>query len=276
MSAQVPIISLIDTHCHINTIIEIRLKRSMHPEDASVVLSIINEAAAHNIDKIINVGTSLRESIDCVFLTTLSRNVFAVIGIHPNDAQDNWKDDLLQLKKLLINNPEKIVGIGECGIDKHYPNFNLSRQQDLFKAQIEMALEYNLALVIHSRDAADETLSILDEYSKDIKRLIMHCYSYNRSIGKELIEKGYMLGIGGPITYPKNKELHALVKEMPLANLVLETDAPFLPIQLKRGEENHPKYIYSIAQSISELRAVALTEIATQTTENAKKLFEKL
>lgn len=178
------------------------------------------------------------------------------------------------MKKWLSNKQErKIVGIGECGMDKHYPDYNLNRQRDAFKAQIELALEHDLALVVHSRDAYDETLKIIEEYKNSIQRAVMHCFAYDQTFAEIVTSWNFMLGIGGTITYPKNNELRAIVERVDIKHIVLETDAPFLPIQAMRGKQNHPKYIKEIAEYIAQLRGESFELIAERTTENALRLF---
>ena len=168
---------------------------------------------------------------------------------------------------------EKIVGVGECGIDRHYPDYNLQLQVDLFRAQIELALEHDLAVVVHSRDAYDETLRVLEEYAKHEPRAVIHCFSYDKMFADQVISWGFYVGIGGPITYPKNNELRAIAKQLDLDHIVLETDAPFLPPQEIRGKQNQPKYIKTIAEYLAELRGEPFQMVANTTTKNALKLF---
>ncbi len=168
----------------------------------------------------------------------------------------------------------KIVGIGECGIDMHYTDYNFSRQRDAFKAQIELALEHNLALVIHSRDAYDETLHILEEYRYNLTHVVMHCFSYDQAFAHTVTQWNFMLGIGGTITYPKNNELRTVVQSINLKHIVLETDAPFLPPQTMRGKQNHPQHIKDIAENIAHIRGESFDIIAQQTTRNALSLFK--
>lgn len=167
----------------------------------------------------------------------------------------------------------KIVGIGECGMDMHYPDYNLARQRDAFKAQIELALEHNLALVIHSRDAYDETLRILEEYKNNITHAVMHCFSYDQAYADTVTAWNFFLGIGGTVTYPKNNDLRSIVQNINLKHIVLETDAPFLPPQTMRGKQNHPQFIAIIAEYIAQLRGESFDAIANQTTDNALQLF---
>jgi TatD DNase family protein len=262
---------LIDTHCHINMMVKKEFDIPLTSEHLPAAASIVTEADNNNISIIINVGTNHIENTNCILLAKTFSSVYATVGIHPNDS-DNWPSDFKEMQKWVRNkNMLKIVGIGECGIDRHYPDYNLSRQRDAFKAQIELALEYNLALVIHSRDAYDETLRILEEYKNSITRATMHCFSYDQTFASLVTEWNYMLGIGGTITYPKNNELRSVVQKH--RNIVLETDAPFLPIQSMRGKPNHPEYIKNIAEYIADLKNTNVETIAQETTHNALHLF---
>jgi TatD DNase family protein len=267
-------ITLIDTHCHLNMIVKKSFDVLMSNEELLAAQPIIDEAIDEQVTTIINVGTSLPESLNSVALAQRYQAVYATIGIHPNDCTPDWRQDFKQLAQLMQHKEKnKIVGVGECGIDMYRPGYDLQRQQDAFKAHIELALEHDVALVVHSRNAAQETLRILDDYAGQISRATMHCFSYDQSIAQDVINKGFVIGIDAPITYPKNEELRAIVKTVPLEYIVLETDAPFLPPQQLRGSQNHPKHIKTIAEFIAELRGVTLAEIAAQTTANARKLF---
>ncbi len=264
---------LIDTHCHINMMVKSTFDTPLQVTDLPQAQMIVEQAHLQGVDIIINVGTRAIENQNCILLARTFDSVFSTVGIHPNDS-DTWQEDFELLKKwLLAKKDNKIVGIGECGIDMHYPDYNFNRQRDAFKAQIELALEHDLALVVHSRDAYDETLRILEEYKNNITRATMHCFSYDRAFAHIVTEWGFVLGIGGTITYPKNEELRTIVKNTALQNIVLETDAPFLPPQAIRGKQNHPKEILSIARYIADLRGETFEMIADATTRNAVKLF---
>jgi TatD DNase family protein len=264
---------LIDTHCHINMMIKSTFDTPLQESDMPQAHLIVEQAHRHGVTTIINVGTRSIENENCILLARTFDSVFATVGIHPNDS-DTWQEDFALLKQWVQSKQEnKIVGIGECGIDMHYPDYNLNRQRDAFKAQIELALQHKLALVVHSRDAYDETLRILEEYRNEITRATMHCFSYDQAFAQIVTDWGFVLGIGGTITYPKNEELRTVVKNTSLKNIVLETDAPFLPPQAIRGKKNHPKEIVTIAQYISELRNETFETIASETTKNALYLF---
>lgn len=265
---------LIDTHCHINMMVKDSFDTPLHNTDLPKVQIIIEQAQENDVQYIINVGTRSIENANCILLAQKFQPIFATVGIHPNDS-DTWQDDFKLLKHWVQKKElNKIVGIGECGIDMHYPDHNLSRQRDAFKAQIELALEHDLALIIHSRDAYDETLRILEEYQHSITHAVMHCFSYDQTFANTATQWNFMLGIGGTVTYPKNNELRTIVQNIDLKYIVLETDAPFLPPQTMRGKQNHPQYIKDIAEYIAHVRGESFDIIAEQTTHNALSLFK--
>lgn len=271
---------LIDTHCHINIMLRGYKTKSTYaelsPDEIKHANNIIEQAESSETKLIINVGTDLIESQTCIELAQLYKNCYAIVGIHPNDLTENWKTEFSKISDLVKNKFEnKIIGIGECGIDMHYENYNLSRQQDAFKAHIELALEHNLALSIHSRDGAEETFKIIDEYSKESNfRGIMHCYAYDQGYAQQAIDFKLALGIGGTLTYRKNEILRIIVKSIQLKDIVLETDAPFLAPQIVRGTENCPANIKIIAEFIANLRETSYENVATTTTATVKKLFK--
>lgn len=265
---------LIDTHCHINLMVKDNFDTLLQTSNLPDVKKIITQAESNGVSPIINIGSSHVDNKDSLLLAQNFDSVFITVGLHPNDGITQWETDLKEIKQWLTKKEEyKIVGIGECGIDMHYPNYNLNRQQDAFKAQIELALKHNLALVVHSRDGYDETLRVLEEYHHDISRATMHCFSYDQAFANTVIDWGFVLGIGGTVTYPKNNELRTIVATTDIKNIVLETDAPFLPPQIIRGKQNHPKEIKTIAEYIAQLRGESFQSVAQATTQNALNLF---
>lgn len=265
---------LVDTHCHINMMVKKNFDVMLTHDELTDAANIIKAAQENMVTAIINVGTSLIESKNCINLAKKYTSVFAVIGIHPNDLTQNWANDLKELTAYLKKKDEnKIVGIGECGLDFHYPDYNLKRQQDAFKAHIEIALEHNIGLVVHTRDAGDETLRALEEFKGQIHKGIIHCFSEGHDFANTVIDWGFAIGIGGTITYPKNTILRTIVSTVPLESIVLETDAPFLPIQHMRGQQNKPQYIKEIAEYIAQLRNEPFDTIAQKTTARAKQIF---
>lgn len=265
---------LIDTHCHINMMVKKTFDEPLQLSEINAAQDILQEAEQLDVTTIINVGTSLMESKNCIELAKKYLAIFAVIGIHPNDLTSNWLDDFKELKNLMKQKElNKIVGIGETGLDRHYPDYNLQRQKDSFKAHIDLALEHNVGLVVHTRDAHDETLRCLEEYKGHITRGIIHCFSEDQSFANTVIDWNFCLGIGGTITYPKNTSLRDVVINVDLENIVLETDAPFLPPQIIRGKQNQPLYTRTVAEYIAKLKDVPYEQVAEKTTQNAKRIF---
>lgn len=265
---------LIDTHCHINLMVKKSFESSLTPQECQNAQLIIDEAFLEEVKLLIGVGTNLIESNNCVELARLYPSLFASIGTHPNDATKTWSNDISHYKKLLQDKElSKIIAIGECGIDRHYEGHQLQLQKDVFKAHIELALEHDLALIVHSRDASEETLYALDEFSKENLRGTMHCFSYDLAYAQESIRRNFVLGIGGTITYPKNNNLRNIVRTVGIEAIVLETDAPYLPPQPIRGQKNSPAEIKTIAQYVGELLGLPLDEVALTTSGNARNLF---
>ncbi len=265
---------LIDTHCHINMMVKEDFDTLLDHTQIIAAQDIIREAKNHDVTHIINVGTSVIESENCIKIAQESEHVYATVGIHPNDCTADWQTDVKILTRYVQEKEKnKIVGIGEIGLDRHYKDHNLPRQKDAFRMQIELALEHNLAIVVHTRDAHDETLNVLYEYRTNISRGIIHCFSEDLAFAQDAINMNFSIGIGGTLTYPKNTDLRHLVTTLDLHTIVLETDAPFLPPQIIRGKQNHPKYIKTIAEYIANLRNESYETVAKTTTETACKIF---
>jgi len=265
---------LIDTHCHLNLLVKKEFDILINQQQINNAQSIIHEAEKAHVKQIVNVGTNVIESLNCIKLAQAYNNLFAVVGIYPTDLNDQWTDSIQEIKKnILEKDRNKIVGIGEIGIDKYRPGYNLQRQLDGFRAQITLALEHDLAIVVHTRAAPEETLSVLQEFKGNIKHGIIHCFPYDLRWAEDAIKLNFHLGIGGTITYPNNKKLPPIIKKLPLKHIVLETDAPFLPPQPIRGQQNSPSQLPIIAQFIADLKNVSLSDVTTITTKNALQIF---
>ena len=264
----------IDTHCHLNMIVKENFDRPLSSEELLKARHEIALAKANGVTRIINVGTNLIESMNCIALAAMYPEIYATVGIHPCDAEPNWQRDFKDIAKLAAAHQQhRIVGIGEVGLDFYHKPFDVQRQKDCFRAHIELALKHGLGLSIHVREAGEELLYVLDEYHKEIKRAVIHCFSQNQDFASTVLSWGFYLGIDAPITYPKNTLLREIVANTPLTSLVLETDAPFLPPQLMRGKPNHPAYLPMFVDVIAGLKDVSVEEVARVTTENAVRLF---
>ncbi len=267
----------IDTHCHINMMIKKSFDILINNKELLEAEPIIKKATDAGVGALINVGTSLIESANCVALTHY-QNCYAAVGIHPNDATNAWQADFKEIKKRWLTDQQnilthRIVAVGEVGLDYHYPDYNSQRQHDLFKASIELALEQDLALIVHTRDAGDATLRVLEEYKNETLRGVIHCFSEDRYFADQVIAQGFVLGIGGTLTYPKNNDLRDIFSKISLESIILETDAPFLPPQSLRGTQNHPANIPLIAQFLATLRGESLEKLGTTIRLTTQRVF---
>jgi len=253
----------VDTHCHLT----IMAQRGESVED------VVQVAADAGVTKIITIATTLQDSLDSIQIAQRFSGVWATVGIHPCDCQENWRQDFRAVEELCENKKiNQIVGLGETGLDFYHKPFFKKRQIDAFTAHIECALAHELPIVVHIRNSVDEVLSVLETYKNNL-RGVAHCFSQDKAVAQTLVDWGFYVGIGGPVSYPNNDALREIVHDIPLDHIVLETDAPFLPPQQFRGKTNYPKYIPLIAQVIAEVKGVEASEIGAVTTGNAKRLF---
>lgn len=197
-------------------------------------------------------------------------NCFAMAGLHPCDVKEGYRDVLAQIYNSIAD--RKIYAIGEIGIDLYWDKTTLAIQQDAFKQQIEWAKQLDLPFVIHCREAFDEVFEVLEETNHEKMRGIFHCFTGNVAQGKRAIDLGFYLGIGGVVTY-KKAGLDAVLYEIPLEHIVLETDSPYLAPVPFRGKPNESSYLLHVAQKVADIYVKDIEEIAEITTENSKKIF---
>lgn len=248
---------MIDTHCHILKEEYENIDEVINRMEENII--IVSSASPKDIDEII----SLTEKYD---------NVYGTIGIHPEYASDYTNADLIKLEKNL-NNP-KIVGIGEIGLDYHYGKENQEKQKKLFIKQICLANKYNKTIVIHSRDAKNDTYNIINKYKNKETKCNMHCYEYDLEMAKLLTDKKITLGIGGILTFKNEKNLKEIVSNLDLINFVLETDSPYLTPEPFRGHKNEPYNIKYVAEKIAEIKNISYEQVIKKTTETAIRQFD--
>jgi len=243
-------------------------------EQLVLISDIISDEQAAGVTHLITVGTSVAESENCIAIAKHYDAVFATVGIHPCDASEDWEHDFESIRRMVADAKDnRIVAIGEVGLDYYHTPYDAARQEACFRAHIELAIEYDLPLVVHIRDAGDDALRILSEYSEHTRGVI-HCFSLDLDAAILVASWGWMIGIDGPVTYKKNKYLREIVRTIPLDDsILLETDAPFLTPQAVRGRPNHPAYIPYIAECIADENGISVEAVGRITTQNAKKLF---
>ena len=272
-------VNYIDTHCHLDVLLRMNFEDLLTQSEIDAVGDLVQRAESKGVTDFICVGTNLVGSKNSVALANCYSSVWATVGLHPTDAHANWREDIAAFKKMLSQDEDKnIVGVGETGIDLFRDASQLELQKDVFKAQIELALENNLPLSLHIRDqigvdrSAEIALRVLEQFGKDI-RAVLHCFQQSQAIADEALSRGFLLGVDAPIDYPKNDWLRSIIAVTPLEQLVLETDAPFLPPQALRGTKNVPEAVVYIARKIAELKGCTQEEVAAATTANARRLF---
>lgn len=246
----------IDTHCHLSK------------EDYDDIDLVIKENRENNISKIIISGCSRDSIFESIELSKRYDEVYLTLGYHPSEVETVTDDDLLELENLL--KLDKVVGLGEIGLDYYYGKDNKNEQIELFRKQLNIAEKLDIPVVIHSRDAVEDTINILKEF--DLTGVI-HCFSGSVETAKIYTSMGYMLGIGGVVTF-KNSNLYKVVESVGLKNIVLETDSPYLAPTPFRGQKNSSKYIPLIAEKISDILDVKVEEVGVETTKNACSMFD--
>ena len=214
---------MIDSHCHL-------LKEDYENKEEVIKkmkdnIIIVSGASPKDIDEIIE-------------LINNYKNIYATIGIHPEFASTYTEEDLLKVEKSLTH--PKVVGIGEIGLDYHYGKENKEKQKELFIKQINLANTYNKTIVIHSRDAKEDTYNIIEKYKAKNINCNMHCYSYDLEMAKKITSQGITLGIGGILTFKNEKNLKEIVRTLDLSNFLLETDSPYLSPEPLRGKQHEP------------------------------------
>jgi TatD DNase family protein len=253
-------ITLIDTHCH--------LDMQAYDSDLDQVL----EQAAHaGIHKIITIGIDLASSKAAVNLAATYPQIYATIGVHPHEADKVTPTTLHELSHLA--KAPKVVGYGEIGLDyaKNYAPHEVQRK--VFAMQLELAKKLNLPVVIHDREAHDETIQLLREIGPFPKRGVMHCFSGDVSLARQVIDLGFYISIPGIVTFKNAKELQEVVQVTDIQHLILETDGPFLAPVPFRGKRNTPAKIIHTAQMVADLKSMSLHDVAAMTTRNAIDLF---
>lgn len=252
---------LIDTHVHLNA--------EQYVNDLD---EVIERARENGIEKMVVIGCDRPTIERTMELIDEHEDIYGVIGWHPVDAIDCTDEDLEWIEQL--SKHEKIVGIGEIGLDYHWDKSPKDVQKDLFKKQIELAKRVNLPIIIHNREATEDCVAILKEMHAEEIGGIMHAFSGDESVADEIIDMNFYVSLGGPVTF-KNAQLPKdIAVHVPIDRLLVETDAPYLTPHPYRGKRNEPAYVKLVAEKIAELRQISYEELARTTSENAKRLFK--
>ncbi len=254
---------MIDTHIHLDD--------SAFDEDRQQLLRDFKDAG---IDKIVNIGANLRTSERSLALAKAHADVYAVVGVHPSDSDELDEEHLEKIKEMAQD--EKVLAIGEIGLDYYWDNVDRKVQKHWFYRQLELAHTLALPIVIHSRDAAQDTYSILKEMHAEKLGGVVHCYSYSLEMAKEFEKLGLFFGIGGVLTFQNAKKLKEVVAYLSMDQIVLETDAPYLAPVPFRGKRNSSLYLPYVVEEIARIKGLDREEVMRRSTENAMKLYPKL
>ncbi len=245
----------IDTHCHIEDKNDLEVQTMLkEARSAKVSPIILSSSTTLDLDRTLEIAKKYSY-------------VYASIGYHPEVASTVTLDDIKYLESHLTD--EKVVAIGEIGLDYHYTKENKTQQETLFRQQLSLAQQYHLPVVIHSREATEDTIRILKDYQVTGS---IHCFSGSLETAKQYLKLGYYLGIGGVLTF-HNSKLPSVVQEIPLDKILLETDSPYLAPVPFRGKPNASKNIPVIAAKLADIKYLPIETVETITTENAEKLF---
>ncbi len=260
----------IDSHCHLN---HERIKEAGTPAE------LIARAKEQGVDGMVSICCRIGEELEeLAGIAQANDNVWHSIGTHPHDAGEaDEQDYTVQQIVELANKYDKCVGVGEAGLDYFYDNSPRDDQKKSFIKHIHAAKESGLPLIIHTRDAEDDTIQILrDEGACDGKtKVLMHCFSSNETLAKQSIDEGFTMSFSGMVTFKKNTALQDTVRSVPLTQILVETDAPYLAPMPHRGKTNEPAFVAHTGQFIADLHNLTREELARQTTENFFKLFDK-
>ena len=247
----------VDTHCHISY------------EDYDNIDELIMNIKNSKVEKIIVNGTDMKSNLFVLELVRKYDIVYGALGFHPTELDDFSYDYLDWLDKNIDN--DKIVALGEIGLDYHYENTDKEKQIDVLKRQLDIAVKHNKPIIFHCRDAIGDTYNILKKYNL---KGTMHAYSGSLDMALKFIKLGYCLGVGGVVTFKNAKNIVEVIKNVDLKYIVLETDAPYLTPEPYRGKKNNSSYIPLIAEKVASIKGISSLDVASITSNVASELFE--
>jgi TatD DNase family protein len=251
---------LVDSHCHLD-----------FPDFAEERDAVVTRARAAGIGTMLTIGTRLDQFEGVRAIAEAYENIWCSVGAHPHEAEDHATTTANELAALAIH--PRVVGIGETGLDFHYDHSPRDVQERVFRAHIAAARMCGLPLIIHAREADREIADILHEEKPAAG--VLHCFSSGRSLAEAALDLGFYISISGIVTFRNADDLRGIVRDVPLARLLVETDAPYLAPVPYRGRRNEPAYVAATAAAVAALKGVEPTELAAVTTENFFRLFNK-
>ena len=259
---------MVDTHCHLNF--------DSYNEDREAV---IERAAQAGVTRILIPAVDMETCEEAMALAAKYEGIYAAVGVHPNSTADFGMSMIESLREW--SQGKRVVSIGEIGLDYYWDKSPKAKQFEAFEAQLALAAELQLPVIIHNREADEDVIAILEAWVKTVPEAmkarlgVLHSFSAPLAIAEQALALGFYLGFTGPITFKKAEELQNIVKDLPLSHLLVETDSPYLAPMPYRGKPNEPAYTHYTAKFIADLKNIPYEEVAKVTTENFFKLFTK-
>lgn len=256
---------IFETHAHYDD-------EKFDPDRVELLSHLLRE---NNIGKIVNVGATFKGCKESIALAEKYDDVYAAIGIHPEEI-DEINDEVIEWLRQNSSNP-KVVAIGEIGLDYYWVKEEEQRakQRLWFNKQMDLAKELEMPVIIHSRDAAEDTLNTIKLYNNSHVKGIVHCYSYSKEIAMEYVKMGWYIGLGGVVTFKNAKKLVETVEAVPLESIVLETDCPYMAPVPHRGERNSSIFLSHVAEKIAEIKNISVADVENVTYQNALNIYKK-
>ena len=251
---------MIDSHCHLD-----------HEPLLSDLDNVLARSKKVGIKKLLTISTSLDSFTRIKKIINKDEIIYGTIGIHPHETNNDTIDSEFIVKNLLEN--KKIIGIGETGLDFFYNNSEKNKQIDSFRIHIEASLKANVPIIIHSREAEEETFNILNEYKDEKLKILMHCFTGTQVFAEKLLEFNSYFSASGIITFKNSTNLQKTFKSLPLEKILIETDSPFLAPVPNRGKKNEPSFIDFTATKLAEIKEIDKSKLIKVTTDNFNNLF---
>ena len=251
---------MIDSHCHLD-----------HEPLSNNIKDIISRSKSIGIDKLLTICTTINGYKNILKLVNEDPMIFGTFGVHPHEAKNNKIFSAEIVDKISLN--EKIIGVGETGLDFYYNNSDKETQIFSFDEHIKASIKLNIPLIVHSRNAENETYEILDKYKKSKPKILMHCFTGSFQFAEKLLDLNAYFSASGIITFKNSSDLQTTFKKIPLNKVLIETDSPFLAPIPMRGKKNEPSYIKYTLQKLSEIKSIEFSNLEKITNNNFNKLF---
>ena len=252
---------MIDSHCHLD-----------HEPLLSNIDSIIERSKSAGITKILTICTTLNSFNKIKKLVLKDKIIYGTYGIHPHETKNDIVNSDLIINE--ISNNDKIIGVGETGLDFYYNNSDKETQIKSFETHIKASIELNIPLIIHSRSAENETFDILNKYKNDDLKILMHCFTGSQKFAEKLLDLNAYFSASGIITFKNSQDLQKTFQLIPLDKLLIETDSPFLAPEPNRGKKNEPSFVKFTGKKLADLKNISFEDLVNSTTNNFNKLFK--